>query len=68
MGLRNKFDSYSIFFSGKIEADAQLWLGSGNISNEAANLASNGQNISLTLRKSILFIKCWALCNCRNRA
>lgn len=48
MGLRNKFDSYSIFFGGKIEADSQLWFGSGNISNKAANLASNGQNISLT--------------------
>ncbi|MWX71985.1 DUF3573 domain-containing protein [Francisella tularensis] len=48
IGLRNKFDSYSIFFGGKIEADAQLWFGSSTISNKATNLASNGQNISLT--------------------
>ncbi|MDE4986529.1 DUF3573 domain-containing protein, partial [Francisella tularensis subsp. holarctica] len=48
IGLWNKFDSYSIFFGGKIESDAQLWFGSSTISNKATNLASNGQYISLT--------------------
>lgn len=48
IGQRNKFDDYSIFFGGKIEADAQAWFGSEGISNGAANLSQNGQNIFLT--------------------
>ncbi|MDE5007412.1 DUF3573 domain-containing protein, partial [Francisella tularensis subsp. holarctica] len=43
IGFMNKFDSYSIFFVGKIEADAQLWFVRITISNKATNHASNGQ-------------------------
>lgn len=48
LGQRDKFDDYSIFFGGRIEADAQVWFGSSNISNASTTLSNNGQNIYLT--------------------
>jgi hypothetical protein len=48
IGQRNKFDSYSIFFGGKIEVDAQTWFGSSGISNNNTTLSNHGQNIFLT--------------------
>ncbi|ASG68605.1 hypothetical protein CDV26_09555 [Francisella halioticida] len=48
LGQREKFDDYSVFFGGFIEADAQAWFGSSNAS---TNIAGNGQNIYLTNAK-----------------
>ncbi|WP_407877332.1 DUF3573 domain-containing protein [Francisella sciaenopsi] len=50
LGQREKFDDYSVFFGGKIEADAQAWWGSGISKWDSSNnaLSSNGQNIYLT--------------------
>ncbi|BCD91512.1 membrane protein [Francisella halioticida] len=45
MGQRDKFSDYTISFGGYIEADAQSWWGSNNIS---SNIDANGQNIYLT--------------------
>ena len=53
LGQREKFDDYTIFFGGLIEADAQTWFGS-NISRsgtDATNFQGNGQNIYLTAAK-----------------
>jgi hypothetical protein len=49
LGQREKFDDYSIFFGGFLEADAQTWSGS-NISTRGAddNYGATGQNIYLT--------------------
>lgn len=49
LGQREKFDDYSVFFGGFIEADAQAWFGSAvtKVQN-AGQLSSNGQNIYLT--------------------
>jgi hypothetical protein len=50
LGQREKFDDYSVFFGGKIEADAQVWFGN-SIKRTAAsdgNFPGNGQNIYLT--------------------
>ncbi|MFV9931276.1 MAG: DUF3573 domain-containing protein [Francisella endosymbiont of Hyalomma asiaticum] len=48
LGQREKFDDYSVFFGGFIEADAQAWFGS-NITRSGANFhPGNGQNIYLT--------------------
>ncbi|MED7788890.1 DUF3573 domain-containing protein [Francisella sp. 19X1-34] len=44
LGQRDKFSDYSVFFGGFLEADAQAWFGSKNIS---PNIAHNGQNIYL---------------------
>ncbi|MEY8766678.1 MULTISPECIES: DUF3573 domain-containing protein [Francisella] len=53
LGQREKFDDYSVFFGGFIEADAQAWWGSGITKNNPNNqrLSANGQNIYLTNAK-----------------
>lgn len=48
LGQREKFDDYSVFFGGFIEADAQAWFGSSQASK---NISGNGQNIYLTNAK-----------------
>jgi hypothetical protein len=48
LSQREKFDDYSVFFGGFIEADAQAWWGSSGV---APNVAGNGQNIYLTNAK-----------------
>ncbi len=48
LSQREKFDDYSVFFGGFIEADAQSWWGSSNAS---TNISGNGQNIYLTNAK-----------------
>jgi hypothetical protein len=48
LGQREKFDDYSVFFGGFIEADAQAWFGSSQAS---SNISGNGQNIYLTNAK-----------------
>ncbi|AXH33594.1 DUF3573 domain-containing protein [Francisella opportunistica] len=48
LGQREKFDDYSVFFSGFIEADAQTWFGSGITRTGANSHPGNGQNIYLT--------------------
>lgn len=49
LGQREKFDDYSVFFGGFIEADAQAWFGSAvTKAQSAGQLYSNGQNIYLT--------------------
>ncbi|APC97742.1 DUF3573 domain-containing protein [Francisella frigiditurris] len=52
LGQRAKFDDYSVFFGGFIEADAQVWFGD-QISRPAPAqpFAGNGQNIYLTNSK-----------------
>ncbi|WP_042519086.1 DUF3573 domain-containing protein [Francisella philomiragia] len=53
LGQREKFDDYSVFFGGFIEADAQAWFGSGISKWDSSNqrLSTNGQNIYLTNAK-----------------
>lgn len=48
LGQREKFDDYSVFFGGFIEADAQAWFGSGITRSGANSHPGNGQNIYLT--------------------
>lgn len=48
LSQREKFDDYSVFFGGFIEADAQAWFGSNGASK---NINGNGQNIYLTNAK-----------------
>ncbi|OEZ33636.1 hypothetical protein AS144_04030 [Francisella endosymbiont of Amblyomma maculatum] len=48
LGQREKFDDYSVFFGGFIEADAQVWFGSGITRSGANSHPGNGQNIYLT--------------------
>ncbi|APD50015.1 DUF3573 domain-containing protein [Francisella hispaniensis] len=48
LGQREKFDDYSVFFGGFIEADAQAWFGSGITKAQNGRLSNNGQNIYLT--------------------
>ncbi|MFC4892541.1 DUF3573 domain-containing protein [Pseudofrancisella aestuarii] len=49
LGQRAKFDDYSVFFGGFIEADAQVWSGSQiSRSGGAPPFSANGQNIYLT--------------------
>ncbi|QHV77702.1 DUF3573 domain-containing protein [Francisella tularensis] len=49
LGQREKFDDYSVFFGGFIEADAQAWFGSAvTKAQSAGQLYNNGQNIYLT--------------------
>ena len=48
LGQREKFDDYSVFFGGFIEADAQAWFGSGITRSETNSHPGNGQNIYLT--------------------
>ena len=45
LGQREKFDDYSVFFGGFIEAAAKVWFGSSQASK---NISGNGQNIYLT--------------------
>jgi hypothetical protein len=47
LGQRSKFDDYSIFFGGIIQADAQIWSGSQITKNNGGTFAGNGQNIYL---------------------
>ncbi|QLE79150.1 DUF3573 domain-containing protein [Francisella sp. Scap27] len=52
LGQRERFDDYTIFFGGYIEADAQTWFGSEiSRANGMSNFPSNGQNIYLTNSK-----------------
>ncbi|API86267.1 DUF3573 domain-containing protein [Francisella uliginis] len=55
LGQRERFDDYSVFFGGFIEADAQAWFGSSNIvppsSDGTGGISGNGQNIYLTNAK-----------------
>ncbi|QIW09561.1 DUF3573 domain-containing protein [Francisella sp. LA112445] len=55
LSQREKFDDYSVFFGGFIEADAQAWWGSNNIvppsSTGTGGISGNGQNIYLTNAK-----------------
>ncbi|MBK2029411.1 DUF3573 domain-containing protein [Francisella noatunensis] len=54
LGQREKFDDYSVFFGGFIEADAQAWWGSGISKWDPSNnarLSTDGQNIYLTNAK-----------------
>ncbi|WP_150468031.1 DUF3573 domain-containing protein [Francisella sp. SYW-9] len=48
LGQRDKFDDYSVFFGGYIEADAQTWFGN---STAGKGLSGTGQNIYLTNAK-----------------
>lgn len=48
LGQREKFDDYSVFFGGKIEADAQTWFGDFHPKNKLDPSQANGQNIYLT--------------------
>ncbi len=48
LGQREKFDDYSVFFGGKIEADAQTWFGDSLPRNKLDPSQANGQNIYLT--------------------
>lgn len=49
LGQREKFDDYSVFFGGKIEADAQAWFGNSLPRTGGLGPSSdNGQNIYLT--------------------
>ncbi|APC97578.1 DUF3573 domain-containing protein [Francisella frigiditurris] len=50
LGQRGKFDDYSVFFGGFIEADAQVWFGS-QIPTRKNNRSANGQNIYLNSAK-----------------
>ncbi|MED7787509.1 DUF3573 domain-containing protein [Francisella sp. 19X1-34] len=45
LSQREKFDDYSIFFGGYLEADAQTWFGS---SKAGEGLSGTGENIYLT--------------------
>ncbi|WP_150463408.1 DUF3573 domain-containing protein [Francisella sp. XLW-1] len=51
MGQRAKFDDYSVFFGGFIEADAQAWLGTRITNADKTIRANGGQNIYLTNAK-----------------
>ena len=52
LGQRQRFDDYSVFFGGYIEADAQAQFGSNiNRTNGLCDFQSNGQNIYLTNSK-----------------
>ena len=52
LGQRQRFDDYSVFFGGYIEADAQTWFGSEiNRTDGRSNFQSNGQNIYVTNSK-----------------
>ncbi|QIW09560.1 DUF3573 domain-containing protein [Francisella sp. LA112445] len=53
LGQREKFDDYSIFFGGYLEADAQTWFGSSGAGSSGSKpntveLSPTGQNIYLT--------------------
>ena len=51
LGQRSKFDDYSIFFGGFIEANAQVWFGSDINKAGGGTFSGNGQNIYLTSSK-----------------
>ncbi len=52
LGQRQKFNDYSIFLGGYIEADAQTWFGSEiNRTGGMSNFPSAGQNIYVTNSK-----------------
>lgn len=48
LGQREKFDDYSVFFGGLVQADAQTWFGDSLPRNDASPSQRNGQNIYLT--------------------
>ncbi|WP_425352911.1 DUF3573 domain-containing protein [Allofrancisella frigidaquae] len=51
LGQRDKFDDYSVFFGGYIEADAQTWFGSSIQRISGTNFSATGENIYLTNAK-----------------
>lgn len=52
LGQKQRFDDYSVFFGGYIEADAQNWFGSGiSRTNGKSSFPANGQNMYLTTSK-----------------
>ncbi|AJC49523.1 membrane protein [Allofrancisella guangzhouensis] len=51
LGQRDKFDDYSVFFGGYIEADAQTWFGSQIQRISGGDFPATGQNIYLTAAK-----------------
>lgn len=48
LGQREKFDDYSVFFGGLVQADAQAWFGNSLPRYNDTQSNANGQNIYLT--------------------